>query len=213
MTTLLIVRHGESTANLADLFAGNYDPPLTQLGHDQAECTAQFLLSHYRIDAVYSSDLQRAFQTAEHTARKLGLDVHADKALREISGGDWEARPYKSLGDTHPEEYKTMLTDFGHSHCPNGESVAEVADRVYAAICRIARENPGKTVLITTHATPVRVLQWKSTDQPLRAMQGITWVSNASVTEFFWDDGTLTAGKIGQDEHLAQMKTVLPPTI
>ena len=73
--------------------------------------------------------------------------------------------------------------------------------------------NPEKTVLITIHATPVRTLQWQVTGQPLSAMQGIAWVSNASVTEFFWDDGTLTAGKIGQDEHLAQMKTVLPPTI
>ena len=60
MTRILLVRHGESTANLEGLFAGDYDAPLTDLGHAQAECTANFVISNYQVDAVFSSDLARA---------------------------------------------------------------------------------------------------------------------------------------------------------
>ena len=73
MTTLIFVRHGESLANLQNLFAGHYDIPLTELGHTQAERTAQYL-DRYHIDHIYASDLQRAYQTAEHTAARQGSE-------------------------------------------------------------------------------------------------------------------------------------------
>ena len=60
MTRLLFVRHGQSEANLEGVFAGQIDPALTELGYRQAECTAEFIAKTYQVDAVYSSDLQRA---------------------------------------------------------------------------------------------------------------------------------------------------------
>ena len=63
MTRLLFVRHGQSKANLDGVFAGQIDPALTELGCRQAECTAEFIAENYKVDAVYSSDLQRAYQT------------------------------------------------------------------------------------------------------------------------------------------------------
>ncbi len=213
MTTILLVRHGESTANLEGLYAGSYDPPLTPLGHAQAECTANFLLRNYKIDAVFSSDLDRAYETGKHIADKLNLPVHIEKDLREIYGGVWEAKPFARLGDTHPEEYHRILTDIGNAWCPGGESVAQLDRRVWEAVCRIAREQEGKTVVIATHATPVRVVQWHMTGLPADAMQSIPWVSNASVTELTWENGTLSPVKVGQDAHLADMRTFLPSTI
>ena len=63
MTRLLFVRHGQSEANLEGVFAGQIDPALTELGYRQAECTAEFIAKTYSVDAVYSSDLQRAYHT------------------------------------------------------------------------------------------------------------------------------------------------------
>ena len=188
MTRILLVRHGESTANQEAVFAGGYDIPLTELGHTQAACTAEFLAKHYAVDVIYSSDLCRAYQTAEHCAQRFGLPVCLEKGLREIQGGAWEARPFASLGDTHPEEYGLMMRDFGNSYCPGGESVAELALRVSQTLSRIAKENQGKTILVTTHGTPIRAMQWAATNKDLSAMQAIPWVSNASVTELSWED-------------------------
>lgn len=213
MTTILLVRHGESTANLEELFAGDYDAPLTPLGHTQAECTANFVLNNYKVDAVFSSDLARAYDTGKHIADKLQLPVQTDKGLREINGGLWEAKPFARLGDTHPEEYRLILNDIGNAWCPEGESVAQLDRRVWETVCRIAREHEGKTVVIATHATPVRVVQWHMTGLPADAMQSIPWVSNASVTELKWENGTLSPVKVGQDAHLADMRTFLPSTI
>ena len=63
MTTLLLIRHGQSQANLTRCFAGHLDAPLTQLGQQQAACTAEFVANAYSVDAVYGSDLLRAFDT------------------------------------------------------------------------------------------------------------------------------------------------------
>lgn len=213
MTRILLVRHGESESNILGTFTGQLDAPLSALGHAQAECTAKFLLENYRVDAVYSSDLSRAYHTGLHTAEKLGLQVQTDKRLREIHGGQWHDILFSELSSTHPKEYALWQQDVGNSYCPGGESVAELADRVWESLMEICRDNPEKTVLIATHATPIRTIQWKATGQPLSFMKQIPWVSNASVSEFFYENGKLTPVKLSQDGHLAHMKTNLPTSI
>lgn len=210
MTTVLLVRHGQSTANLNDVFAGHYDAELTEIGHAQAERTAQFIADTYKVDAIYSSDLRRACGTAMHLANLLTLPVMPDAGMREVFAGEWEGAPFYHLGETHPTEWEHWRTDIGTSRCPGGESVAEMGERVYETVCRIASENDGKTVVIFTHATPIRSVEWRLSAQPLSHMQKIPWVSNASVTELEYDCGMLTMKKIGQDAHLSDMRTALP---
>ena len=94
MTTLLIVRHGQSTANPNNIFAGHFNVPLTSLGIKQAEATAAYIAAHYRVDAVYSSDLERAFRTARILADRVGLDVHPCTDLREVYAGEWEGKSF-----------------------------------------------------------------------------------------------------------------------
>lgn len=213
MTTVLLVRHGQSTANLNNIFAGHFDAELTERGHSQAECTARFIADTYTVDTIYSSDLRRAAGTAMHLGNLLTLPVMPEKGMREIAAGEWEGALFYQLGETHPEEYHHWMTDIGTSRCPGGESVAEMGERVYETVCRIAAENDGKTVAIFTHATPIRTVQWRLSGQPLSHMQHIPWVSNASVTELQYDNGMLTTVKIGQDEHLSEMRTALPGNV
>ena len=89
MTRLIVVRHGQSEGNAKGEFHGQYNSDLTALGHEQAERTAEFI-DRYTIDAIYSSDIRRAYSTAKHTADRRGMPIIADTGLREIFAGDWE---------------------------------------------------------------------------------------------------------------------------
>ena len=213
MTRVLLIRHGETWANRRGEFAGFTDAVLTELGMEQAEKTAEFVLENYKVDKVYASDLQRAFNTAKAIADKLGIEVIPEKGMREIFGGLWEDVPYVTLVERYPEAYRTWLHDIGKSVCTEGESTVELGERVFGTVKRIASENEGKTVVIATHATPVRVTQTLIQYGDLENMQSVPWASNASVTELICEDGVWSVVKASMDEHLGDMKTVLPDDV
>ena len=213
MTRLLFVRHGQSDANLNRIFAGQIDPALTELGFRQARVTAKFIAENYRVDAIYSSDLLRAYHTALAASETLGLPITVDRGLREIFAGSWEGRAFDALAEENSPAYRQWFQDIGHAQCPGGEAVAELAERIYQTVRRIAEENEGKTVVLATHASPIRTVQWRSSGEDLGYMQQIPWVSNASVSEFVYENGVLTPVKLSQDAHLADMKTELPSNI
>ena len=212
-TTILIVRHGQSEGNTAGVFSGHSGFPLTALGHEQAERTAEFIKRNYHVDAVYSSDLPRAFQTAEHTARAFGLSVTTCACFREINAGCWECKSYDDLPNLFPRDYGNWLADVGNARCTGGESVMEVADRVFDGIVAIARAHEGQCVMIATHATPLRVALWKAAGIPCSAMQQVSWGSNCAISELEYDDGKLTAIQVNYTEHLAGCETFLPANV
>lgn len=207
MTTLLLIRHGESLANREGFFAGQCDVPLEEKGHLQAQLTASFIHSHYAVDQVYASDLCRARDTGKAVADPLGLPVIPEPRLREIFSGQWQGKAFPHIIAQHGQDYRVWLTDIGNCVCTGGESVSQLCRRVCAALEEIARENPGKTVVIATHATPIRAVQCVLGGQPLSRMKDIPWVSNASVTELLFDNGKWALGAIGQDSHLQDLKT------
>ncbi len=213
MTQLLLIRHGESQANLEAVFAGHLDSPLTALGLAQAKCTGEFIAREYRVDAVYSSDLQRAYETGCQAARHFGLEVQKETALREIFGGQWEGKTFRQLEKEFPEDYGLWQRDIGAARCTDGEAAEELAARIFAAVEKICGENPGRCVVIAAHAMGIRTLQWRLSGQPLSYMQQLPWVSNASVTEVFCEDGVFRLGKVSQDAHLTGMKTQLPANV
>lgn len=213
MTTLLLIRHGQSEANLTGVFAGNYDSPLVELGFKQAEKTAEFIAENYKVDRVYASDLIRAFETGKTVAGKLGLEVIPEPGMREIRAGKWEGIKFDSIISDFPEEYAKWMDDVGNSGCPGGETVKILGERVMETLTKIAEENDGKTVAIATHATPIRVSQTLISYENLDEMKNVPWVPNASVTEIKYDNGKWELVKVGQDEHLDGVKTNLPANV
>lgn len=213
MTTLLLIRHGESEANRQRVFAGQYDPELTDKGLQQAELTARFIARKYSVDKIYSSDLKRAYKTAQCLGQLLDLDVIKEPGMREINGGQWEAVPFSDLPVLFPDEYAVWNDHIGLSACPGGESVRQLGDRVMATLEKIARANDGKTVAIGTHATPVRVAQTLIQTGGLDEMENIPWVTNASVTELCYDNGKWSVIAVSQDAHLAALRTSLPANV
>jgi len=213
MTKLLLIRHGESQANQLGIYAGHTDFALSEKGLKQAKLTAEFIAKHYAVDGVYASDLKRAYQTAEAAAEQLGLTVIAKKGLREIFAGEWEGHPFDRLVEDFKEDYATWLTDIGNAVCTGGESVKELQQRVVGTLQEIAEENEGKTIVIGTHATPVRVAQCTAMGKPIHALNEVPWATNASVTELIYDKGVWSLGQVCIDEHLADLKTSFPKNV
>jgi len=173
VTTILLARHGETDWNREGRWQGWADPPLNDTGRDQARALADQLRAT-PFDAVYSSDLQRAHETAVIVAAPHEVPVVADRGLREIDVGSWS-------GLTRPE-IEERFPDGGR---PDGETRDQHAARVLAAVERIARANAGRRILVVTHGGTMRALHGHLSDAPLHP------VENCGVLELHFRDDRL----------------------
>ncbi len=210
MTKLILVRHGQSEANVLQCFAGNYNCNLTEYGLSQAERLSEFLYENFSIDKIYSSDLNRAYSTALPTAKKLSLDIEKNSNMREISAGLWEGMSFSDILEKYRANYEVWLTDIGNAQCNEGESVKDLYERVCREITKIAKENDGKTVLIATHATPIRVFQTYVEKGDVSFARDYQWVPNCSVTVCNYKNGKFELEQIGYNDYLKELKTKLP---
>lgn len=208
MTTLVIVRHGQSVSNLNKTFTGQWDVPLTELGKTQAERTAK-LLEAYPISVIYSSDLLRAMQTAEPTARQKGLEIIPDARLREIHGGDWEGKNGKLIEQLYPESHRVWKTDIANSRPNGGESFSEVYARANEILEEIVERHRGACVAVFSHALTIRTMASKwfgisgSSDE-------LPWTTNASVAVVEYDDENKPHVKMySYDKHQGELSTAL----
>lgn len=220
-TRIITVRHGYSVSNDLRFFTGQMDIELTPTGVEQArmcgECFGQLtrgggMLARYgidRISAIYASDLERAHNTALPIANALSLDIKDDQNLREIYAGEWEGVPFEELDTRYAAEYSVWKNDIGRAYCVGGESIADFSDRIVNEVRRIADACDGETVVLVTHATPIRVLCTLAAGLPISEMSRVGWVSNASLSIFEYD-GEFKSIAVGLTEHLGDLCTSLP---
>lgn len=193
MTRFIVVRHGRSTANNKGIFSCWQDVPLAPIGVAQARHVADYLAAHEQIDAIYTSGMLRTVQTAAPTAERFGLEIQTEHGLREIFAGLWEGIPYRKLNCLFHEDWMNWLYDFSNVRCTDGESVRELYRRIEATLHRLAAQNEGKTVMLTTHCTPLRLIMAMSMGYtPAQAHLAPT-PTNATVNIFRYKDGALTA--------------------
>ena len=212
-TRMMFVRHGESEGNKVHAFLGHSDAPLSDKGHEQAERTAEYLKNE-KIDVFYSSDLKRAYQTGCHIAEKHGMTPIPDENLREIFAGKWEWGKFTDLWEKFPVTFKKWCEDIGNSHPDGGEEVSHLYDRVIAEVWKIAKENMGKTVLITSHATPIRALRTYWEGLPCGDMKEFPWASNASVSVCdYFEDGHVEMISYSEDSFMGELSTHLPGNV
>lgn len=204
MTELILVRHGFSKANKLGVYAGNRDYPLSELGLEQARLCGEWFKDS-EISAIYSSDLQRAYMTACFISEATGIDVFAEKELRECDGGDWEGVKYSDIEKLYPDDYNIWNNDIGKSKCTNGESIKQCANRILSAVRRIAEINDGRKVCIVTHATPIRIMTAAAKNVALEELAGIPWSANASINTFEYIKGVFSVIKLNDDEYLGNM--------
>lgn len=212
-TRMMFVRHGESEGNKVHAFLGHSDAPLSDKGHEQAEKTAEYLKNE-KIDIFYSSDLKRAYQTGCHIAEKHGMTPIPDENLREIFAGKWEWGKFTDLWEKFPVTFKKWCEDIGNSHPDGGEEVSHLYDRVIDEVWEIAKENMGKTVLITSHATPIRALRTYWEGLPCGDMKEFPWASNASVSVCdYFEDGHVEMISYSEDSFMGELSTHLPGNV
>lgn len=210
---LIIVRHGQSMANLTNSFAGHWDIDLSLSGVKQALASAKYVSENYKIDKIYSSDLLRAYNTAKALADIIGLEICKDSMLREIYAGKWEGLSFDEIENNYPDEHKIWCEDIGSCRIPEGESIAELFERTTNEFIRLAKESVGKCYYVATHATPIRSLMAYSEEKNCRIMKDIPWVTNASLTFADYENGELIIKEYGFDKHLKELKTEFPKNI
>jgi len=151
MTTFFFVRHGESQANLARIFSGRRDSPLTERGRAQAVTVAD-ALNDVRFDRIVATPLSRSLDTALVIARRRKMPVDIVHDLVEIDVGEKTGATFDEIAglpDWKGDAFEAW---------PNGESLAQVLDRSLRALKAIHKESPGETVLVIGHGGVTRIL-------------------------------------------------------
>ncbi len=214
MTRMIFVRHGESTGNLEKRYFGHTDGALTDRGREQARRTAEYLKNE-KIDAAYSSDLIRAYETGKIIAAEHSLEPVADSGLREMYMGKWEKLLFDDLPKLYPDEYEIWMQNLWKSRATEGESVEEMTYRVRDTVWKIAKENDGKTVLLALHGTPIRSLCCEWQGIPYERMNDVDWVPNASVSIVNYDvkNHTVKPEIIGYIGFAEDISTALPKNV
>ncbi|MGI9860303.1 alpha-ribazole phosphatase [Moorella naiadis] len=153
-----LVRHGETEWNHTMRYQGHSDIALSANGRRQAELLRERFRG-IKLDAVYSSDLYRAKETAMAIAAPHGLLVQEVPALREINFGAWEGLTYQEIITSYPQEWETWRRNPGTTIVPEGESFQQVKERALAAFEKIvAGEEKGRTLLFVAHGGSLRSL-------------------------------------------------------
>lgn len=153
---VFIVRHGETDYNAEHRWQGQLDVPLNKVGLKQAKKAAEYLKGE-SFDAIFASDLCRAFVTAETIAKPHKLKVIPEPRLREMHVGDFQGLNRTQMTERFPEELLRWNEDDSFPP-PNGESRLQLQERAYAAFEEISNRDGLETILIVSHGGTLRML-------------------------------------------------------
>jgi broad specificity phosphatase PhoE len=202
---LYLVRHGATDNNCAippRLQGRRTDPPLSVAGREQARRTGLFLSKH-RVDAVYSSPLLRARQTAEAIAEPHGLIVQQVPALTEVDVGVWEGRCWEEIAQSDPEAYHAFMSDPCAHPYLEGENLNSVQLRVAPAFQQLLADNLGRMIVVVAHNVVNRAYLAQLLHMPLGLYRGIPQ-DNCGLTLLCYRGGQIKPVTINEVFHLGQ---------
>lgn len=201
-TTLLLARHGETALTAQKRFSGTRtDPELTAVGRDQAQRLASAVTELGPVHGVLASPLRRAGETAQIIADRLGLPVRTDRRLIECDFGDWDGLAWAEIERTWPAELAGWLKSTAVAP-PDGESFDAVAARVRAIQVELQQVYPGRTVVLVSHVSPIKLLVGQALGAPVEAIYRME-LSTASLTVIQWyADGFASLRRFNDTAHL-----------
>jgi probable phosphomutase (TIGR03848 family) len=178
-TTVLLVRHAvtESTGKVLPGRAPGLD--LSETGREQARLTAKLIAEGNAVDALYTSPLERARQTAAPIADLTGVRAHVDKGLLECDFGEWTGQSLAELMRT--PEWKVVQQAPSTFRFPGGESFADMQHRIASTVDRLRAAHPGGTIVCVSHADPIKAAGAHAIGTHLDLFQRIV-ISPASIT-------------------------------
>jgi probable phosphoglycerate mutase len=204
-TTILLIRHGETAWNAVRRLQGHIDIDLNPEGQRQAAAVARALASE-KLDAIISSDLKRALQTAEAIAAHHRVPLHVDPDLRERGYGAFEGLLYTEIAERYPEDFAAWQARHVESVMPHGErkaeSFREFYERSIAALASWAEKHPGRAIAVVAHGGVLECAYRAATGMSLDSPRDFQ-VKNASINRFTFEHGKLLLSQWGEVAHLA----------
>jgi len=201
MTRFVLLRHGQTEWNRVERFRGRADIPLNETGQAQAEALARHLAS-WAIAAVYSSPLKRTKETGKVIARQLGLEVKPLEGLLDIDYGALQGLTPEEAEQRYPNIYRQWLQEPHLVHFPQGESLAQLGERVLESVRELAESHRGETVVLVGHKITNKVV--------LCAVLGLDnshiWQieqDEAAVNIFEWQEGSFYLTLLNDTCHLS----------
>ena len=190
-TVLLLIRHGETKWNREYRAQGSKDSPLTQKGISQAEETRQ-KLENIKIDAVYSSPLGRAYDTAGIITSGRNLEIIKYSSIQEINLGPWEGKTVDELKDLNPEQFENFRTRQQQFSLEGAETFLDVQERVVSGVKTILNNNEGKTVLAVSHGIAIKTAEIYFKKMKLSDLQNTKVLGNGNFLIFTKKDNIIT---------------------
>jgi broad specificity phosphatase PhoE len=148
MSACVLIRHGAT--DMAGRFCGHSDPPLNRAGRIQVERAASTLSVAPKV--IYSSDLQRARQSAAILAAHFAIPVQVRPGLREIGFGQWEGLSWQEIERRFPVESQAWMKQFPSGFIPSGESYSAFLDRVRSEMAFVSAQAESQPLILVTHA-------------------------------------------------------------
>ncbi|KRC27914.1 MULTISPECIES: histidine phosphatase family protein [unclassified Acidovorax] len=199
-TRIIAVRHGETAWNVDTRIQGHLDIPLNETGQWQAQQLAQALADE-PIDAIYASDLQRAYATAQAVADATGAPITPETGLRERSFGHFQGRTFAEIEAEMPEDARRWRKRDPEYVPEGGESLVMLRERIERTVFALAEKHPGEQVLMVAHGGVLDVLYRMATRQEIQAPR--TWqLSNAAINRLLWTPDGLTLVGWADTQHL-----------
>jgi len=185
ITRLFLIRHGQSAGNAEGRFGGHGPTPLSELGRHQAEATAEALAKD-GVNAIYSSDLDRAVQTAEPLARLLNIPVRTTRAFRERNVGVLEGLTFDESREHHPKDYYALVNRNVHHVITKGESYRHLLRRATGELWEILRNHQGQRIAIYSHTGAICFLTLHLMGAINRTTKQTPWLvtSNCGINRF-----------------------------
>ncbi|HCY17316.1 MAG TPA: histidine phosphatase family protein [Curvibacter sp.] len=200
-TRILAIRHGETAWNVDTRIQGHLDIPLNERGRWQAQRLARALAARDPLHAIYSSDLQRAHETARAIADATGAPLATHSGLRERGFGVFEGKTFVEIETTWPEESERWRKRDPHWAPQGGESLLQVRERITRTLHELAMRHPGEQIVLVAHGGVLDQLYRAATGQELQAPR--TWqLGNTAVNRLLWTPQGLSLVGWADTTHL-----------
>lgn len=180
MTAVYVLRHPQTTWNVAQRYQGRLEAPLSQEGRVQSRLASRAFAGQ-GLDAVYSSPLQRALYMGREIAQAADAPLCVDQRLTEIAQGEWEGLYLSDIQSRYPDIYEAWYTSPETVQLPCGERLSEVRARSLSALADLLDRYPSGHVAVVTHSVVIQILVACALSLDLRYIHRLR-VSNASVT-------------------------------
>ncbi len=198
-----MVRHGQTASSRENRFTGSSDPPLTAVGEEMAQAFARAYAS-VAWEAIYTSPMLRARQTADPLSRLSGVPTTLEDGLKEISYGEWEGLRQEEVKQRWPEAFEYWADDVASRGTPGGETAFHVAARAMRVVEAIRCRHHQGNVLIVSHKATLRVITCALLGLDVRLFRQRIAQPVCAVTMFVATESTSLLTLLGDRSHLSE---------